>query len=55
MNDYKKDFENAIRMIDWQNEIITKQQEKMTDLQTTISFLQEECMQLRGQINDLLH
>ena len=33
MNAYKKDFEKAIEMIDWQNEMLKKQAERIGELE----------------------
>jgi len=48
MTDYKKEFENAVRMIDWQSDIIKQQTER-------VKMLEEECESLRVQLNEILN
>jgi hypothetical protein len=37
MNAYKKDFENAIEMIDWQNTMLKQQADRIAELEKTVS------------------
>ena len=38
MNDYKKDFEKSIDFIEWQNDMLKKQADRIADLETTLAF-----------------
>lgn len=42
MNDLKKDFENAVRMIDWQNDIITNQAKQIKMLEEQVKHLESQ-------------
>jgi hypothetical protein len=33
MNSYKKDFENALEMIDWQNKMLKEQADRIRELE----------------------
>jgi hypothetical protein len=39
MNAHKKDFENAVEMIDWQNKMLKQQADEIEALKKTISSL----------------
>jgi hypothetical protein len=45
MNSYKKDFENALEMIEWQNTMLRQQAEKIEALkaEATKSVMSEYC------------
>ena len=55
MNANNLSKETLLNLITDYKETIEEQAEKLADQKTTITFLQEEISQLRGQINDLLH
>jgi hypothetical protein len=40
MNSYKKDFENALEMIEWQNTMLRQQAEKIEALKNAKRFIQ---------------
>jgi hypothetical protein len=39
MNAYKKDFENAIEMIDWQNTMLKQQADRIAELEKEVKRL----------------
>ena len=42
MSDYKKDFENAVRMIDWQNNMIKEQSQRIKALEEHVAYLESQ-------------
>jgi hypothetical protein len=40
MNAYKKDFENAVEMIDWQNKMLKQQADEIEELKKRNLFLE---------------
>ena len=53
MNAYKKDFENSIEFIEWQNTMLKKQADRIADLETALAFKKMKPLN-KNEIYDLI-
>ena len=42
MTDYKKDFEKAIEMIDWQTDMLHQQAKRIAELEASVKHLESQ-------------